>query len=132
MSDMASKMGEQSRSWLAHLLAWSEGNLQTDITISRLAREANISSRTLSRRFVETTGLSPHRWITSLRVRRGKDLLETTTLSGEEIAEQCGFQTGALLRHHFRAEVKFTPRTYRGPFRQTQEVKALPLVLWAE
>ena len=115
-------VGEEAHPWLAHLLEWSASNLHTDITIERLALEANVSRRTLSRRFVEATGLSPHRWITSLRVRRGKDLLETTALSIEEIAEQCGFQSGALLRHHFREQVKISPRTYRDHFRQTREV----------
>jgi AraC family transcriptional activator FtrA len=115
-------VGEQAHPWLAHLLEWSEGNLHSDITIGRLALEANASRRTLSRRFVEATGLSPHRWITSLRVRSGRDLLETTTLSIVEIAEQCGFQSGALLRHHFREQVKISPRTYRDHFRQPQEV----------
>jgi AraC family transcriptional regulator, transcriptional activator FtrA len=115
-------VGEQAHPWLAHLLEWSQGNLHADITIEQLAREANVSRRTLFRHFVEATGLSPHRWITSLRVRRGKDLLETTSLSIEEVAEQCGFQSGALLRHHFREQVKISPRTYRDHFRQTQEV----------
>jgi AraC family transcriptional activator FtrA len=115
-------VGEQADTWLAHLLEWSQTNLHTEITIERLALEANVSRRTLSRRFVEATGLSPHRWITCLRVRRGKDLLETTALSIEEIAEQCGFQSGALLRHHFREQVKISPRTYRDHFRQPQEV----------
>ena len=115
-------VGEEAHPWLAHLLEWSASNLHTEITIERLALEANVSRRTLSRRFVEATGLSPHRWITSLRVRRGKDLLETTALSIEEIAEQCGFQSGALLRHHFREQVKISPRTYRDHFRQTREV----------
>ena len=115
-------VGEEAHPWLAHLLEWSASNLHTEITIERLALEANVSRRTLSRRFVEATGLSPHRWITSLRVRRGKDLLETTALSIEEIAEQCGFQSGALLRHHFREQVKISPRTYRYHFRQTREV----------
>ncbi|MBV8207464.1 MAG: helix-turn-helix domain-containing protein [Acidobacteria bacterium] len=115
-------VGEQADPWLAHLLEWSQGNLHTEITIEQLALQAKVSRRTLSRRFVEATGLSPHRWITSLRLRRGKDLLETTALSIEEIAEKCGFQSGALLRHHFREQVKISPRTYRDHFRQTPEV----------
>jgi AraC family transcriptional regulator, transcriptional activator FtrA len=115
-------VGEQAYPWLAHLLEWSQAKLHTEITIERLALEANVSRRTLSRRFVEATGLSPHRWITCLRVRRGKDLLETTALSIEEIAEQCGFQSGALLRHHFREQVKISPSTYRDHFRHTQEI----------
>ena len=52
-------VGERTHPWLAHLLEWSEDNLHGDITIGRLAREANVSRRTLSRRFVEATGLAP-------------------------------------------------------------------------
>ena len=57
------------------------------MAVEQLAREAHTSKRTLSRRFAETTGMSPLCWITVLRVRRAKDLLETTTLSIEEVAE---------------------------------------------
>ena len=44
--------------------------LHTQVTVEKLAREAHTSKRTLSRRFAETTGMSPLRWITVLRLRR--------------------------------------------------------------
>ena len=57
-------------------------------------------------------------WITGLRVRRAKDLLETTTLSIEEVAEASGFGSAALLRHHFHGSVQVSPSDYRGRFRR--------------
>jgi AraC family transcriptional activator FtrA len=68
-------VGEEAHPWLAHLLEWSASNLQTEITVERLALEANVSKRTLSRRFVGATGLSPHRWIKPLlyRLRRSQN-----------------------------------------------------------
>ena len=88
------------------------------MTVEQLAKEAHTSKRTLSRRFAETTGMSPLHWITVLRVRRAKDLLETTTLSIEDVAEQCGFGSAAALRHHFRNRVKLSPNIYRDRFHQ--------------
>jgi AraC family transcriptional activator FtrA len=69
-------VGEEAHPWLSDLLEWTHTRLQTQVTVEQLAREAHTSKRTLSRRFAETTGMSPLRWITVLRVRRAKDLLE--------------------------------------------------------
>jgi AraC family transcriptional regulator, transcriptional activator FtrA len=111
-------VGEEAHPWLSHLLDWAQKKLHKQITVEQLAKEAHMSKRTLSRRFAETTGSSPLHWITILRVRRAKDLLETTTLSIEEIAEQCGFRAAAVLRHHFRTRVKLSPNVYRERFNQ--------------
>jgi AraC family transcriptional activator FtrA len=111
-------VGEEAHPWLSHLLNWAQTRLHMQITVEQLAKEAHVSKRTLSRRFAETTGTSPLDWATGLRVRRAKDLLETTTLSVEEVAEQCGFRSAAVLRHHFRTRVKLSPNIYRDRFHQ--------------
>jgi AraC family transcriptional activator FtrA len=115
-------VGEEAHPWLSHLLDWAQTRLHMQITVEQLAKEAHVSKRTLSRRFAETTGTSPLNWVTGLKVRRAKDLLETTTLSVEEIAEQCGFRSAAVLRHHFRTRVKLSPVIYRDRFHQILSV----------
>jgi AraC family transcriptional activator FtrA len=109
-------VGDAAHPWLSHLLAWSNKNLHTRLSIDGMANEVHTSKRTLCRRFRETTGMSPLEWVTRLRVRRAKDLLETTTLSIEELAQQCGFGSAAVLRHHFRARVQLSPIVYRERF----------------
>jgi AraC family transcriptional activator FtrA len=113
-------VGEHASPWLAHLLDWVQTRLQDPITVAQLASRACMSKRTLSRRFVETTGTSPLDWITTLRVRRAKDLLETTALSMEEIADQCGFGSAPTLRHHFRTRVRLSPNGYRVRFLRSE------------
>ena len=81
-------VGEQSNPWLAHLLEWVQRKLRNPITIEQLAKQVRMSKRTFYRRFTETTGTSPLDWITTLRVRQAQDLLETTRLSVEEIADK--------------------------------------------
>jgi AraC family transcriptional activator FtrA len=109
-------IGEAAHPWLSKLLHWAQGRLQGPITVGELARAAHTSKRTLSRRFTATTGASPLQWITGLRLRRAKDLLETTTLSIEEVAQESGFGSAAVFRHHFRMGVKVSPSAYRGRF----------------
>jgi AraC family transcriptional regulator, transcriptional activator FtrA len=110
-------VGDASTPWLSNLLQWVESRLSQRITVTQLAAQAHMSARTISRRFIETTGMSPLAWVTWLRIRNVKDLLETTTLSIEEVAEQCGFGSGAILRHHFRAAVRLSPSEYRTRFK---------------
>ena len=106
-------VGDATSPWLSNLLHWVQGQLHLPISVEQLAAQAHVSKRTLSRRFAETTGTSPLDWITGLRVRLAKDLLETTSLSIEEVAERCGFGSSATLRHHFRINVKLSPNEYR-------------------
>jgi AraC family transcriptional activator FtrA len=115
-------VGEQTSPWLSHLLDWVQNRLRNPITVGQLADQARMSKRTLNRRFAETTGTSPLDWITTLRVRQAKDLLETTPLSVEEIADKCGFGSAPTLRHHFRARVKLSPGAYRTHFQRREAV----------
>jgi AraC family transcriptional activator FtrA len=113
-------VGEQSNPWLAHLLEWVQRKLRNPITIEQLAKQVRMSKRTFYRRFTETTGTSPLDWITTLRVRQAQDLLETTRLSVEEIADKAGFGSAATFRHHFRERVKLSPNGYRARFQQAE------------
>jgi AraC family transcriptional activator FtrA len=113
-------IGEQANPWLSHLLDWVQLKLHERIMVRQLADEARMSKRTLTRRFAEATGTSPLEWIATLRVRRARDLLETTALSVEEVAEKCGFGSAPVLRHHFRERVKLSPNIYRYRFQRAE------------
>ncbi|MEU4803396.1 helix-turn-helix domain-containing protein [Actinosynnema sp. NPDC023587] len=97
-------------------LAWMMDALDTEHTVAGLAEHARMSERTFARRFAAETGTTPHRWLTTQRVLRARQLLEETRLSVESIAHQCGFGTAALLRHHFNAVVGLSPKDYRRSF----------------
>jgi AraC family transcriptional activator FtrA len=118
-------VGDQSGPWLSQLLEWVQVRLHTPLTVEQLADQAHMSRRTLNRRFAQTTGTSPLDWVTNLRVRQAKDLLETTALSMEEIADRCGFGSAPTLRHHFRTRVKLSPSTYRARFQRSETKIAL-------
>jgi AraC family transcriptional activator FtrA len=97
-------------------LAWLVEHLRDDHTVAELARRANLSERTFARRFVAETGTTPHRWLTMQRVLHARRLLEETQLGIDDIAQQAGFGTAALLRHHFHRVVGVAPHDYRRTF----------------
>lgn len=87
-------------------------------TIGQMAREVAMSERTLARRFHEETRCSPLAWLTAQRIASARDLLETTNLSMEHIAEKAGMGSATNLRLHFTAGVGIPPNVYRKQFRQ--------------
>ncbi len=84
--------------------------------IAELAHLAAMSERTFMRRFHAATGLSPADWVTRARVDAARELLESTSLSIDQIAERCGLGTPTTLRHHFRKKVGVSPAQYRKRF----------------
>ncbi|SOD63518.1 transcriptional regulator, AraC family with amidase-like domain [Streptomyces zhaozhouensis] len=102
---------------LAPVLDWARERLDQPLTVPGLAREAGLSERTFARRFRDTLGTTPLRWLLQERVRLAQELLETTDEPVETIAHRAGFGTAANLRHHFRRTTTVSPATYRHVFR---------------
>ncbi|MCZ7474201.1 transcriptional regulator FtrA [Micromonospora sp. WMMC273] len=101
---------------LAASMAWALANLNTPITVDRLARRAHMSARTYLRHFARATGTTPIRWLIDRRVQASLPLLETTTAPIEEVAAAVGFETAVTFRHHFAAAMRTSPSAYRRAF----------------
>ncbi|MCK0093184.1 helix-turn-helix domain-containing protein [Rhodococcus sp. HNM0563] len=86
-------------------------------TIRDLAHEANLSPRTLHRRFRAYTGFSPLDWIVRQRIRAAMSLLERTDRPIEAIGRATGFDAAETFRYHFRRVCGTSPRDYRTSFR---------------
>src|SRR4029450_698302 len=82
----------QWTSSLAPLLQWVATHLNTDLSVEKVARRAAMSTRTLSRRFRDQTGTTPLQWLLTERIRRAQQLLESSDLSIEQIANKGGLQ----------------------------------------
>jgi len=100
----------------ASTIGWLRGNLEQDITVATLATRSAMSSRTFARRFVSSTGTTPYQWIARERVRLAQRLLETTDLSVEVIARDCGLGSAANLRKQFARILGTSPQAYRRTF----------------
>jgi transcriptional regulator GlxA family with amidase domain len=93
----------------AEVAEWMLANLREDLTVEQLARKALMSSRTFARRFRADMGTTPAAWL-------NRHLLERTDLPLESIADQVGFGTAAVMRHHLLKVLNTTPTAYRRAF----------------
>lgn len=101
---------------LGPLLDWARERLHEPLTVAALARRAGVTTRTLIRRFHAATGTTPMAWLRGIRIDRARELLETTSLPVDQIAERSGLGSPANLRHHFTRAVGVPPTAYRRAF----------------
>lgn len=74
-----------------------DGHFADRLQLADLAATAGVSERTLTRRFTESTGLTPLRYQQLLRVERAEHLItQGTTI--EAAARATGFQDARMLR----------------------------------
>ena len=102
---------------LRDLLEWLRAHLDQPLTVRQWAARANMSERTLARRFVQDTGTTPQRWLIGQRILLVQQLLEESDETVDAIADRTGFGNATALRHHFRAWRGTTPNAYRRLFR---------------
>jgi transcriptional regulator GlxA family with amidase domain len=93
---------------------WIETHLSDPITITELASAVAVSPKTLSRRIVAATGLSPVRFLQRRRVMEAVHLIETTGMTVETVATRVGYQDATALRKIIKRELGTTPSTLRG------------------
>jgi transcriptional regulator GlxA family with amidase domain len=98
------------------VLDWVRQRLDQPLTTAQLAAHANVTTRTLIRRFHSATGTTPMNWLQHIRIDRARELLETTTLPIDRIAEYCGLGSATNLRHHFARILGTSPSAYRHSF----------------
>jgi transcriptional regulator GlxA family with amidase domain len=98
--------------------AWALDHLDDDLSLAALARQANVSARTFSRRFTADTGITPMQWVLRARIDRARELLERTDLTMTQIAEATGLRSDANLRRHFGSIIGTSPTAYRTAFQE--------------
>ncbi|GHA17263.1 AraC family transcriptional regulator [Streptomyces spiroverticillatus] len=102
---------------LAPLLDWLADRLDEPVTVADMALHAQVSARTLTRRFTEQLGISPGRWLLDRRIDATRALLEETDLPVETIAHRVGLSSAVNLRRRFHSALRTTPAAYRRAFR---------------
>ncbi|GAA4199689.1 AraC family transcriptional regulator [Streptosporangium oxazolinicum] len=87
--------------------------LAEPLTLATIAIEVHLSVYHFVRVFRQTTGETPHRYLTRLRIEQARRLLSTSSLSIEQIATRCGFASPGALSSAFLRHTGVRPSTYR-------------------
>lgn len=97
--------------------AWMRRHYAEPLTLAQLGAVARINKYTLLRAFVKTKGITPHRYLETLRVAAAGALLE----QGGDLAyaaAHCGFADQSHLTRHFKRMTGLTPGQYKKPLRK--------------
>lgn len=93
--------------------------------VAAAADLANLSERTLSRRFSRATGVSPRDFIVEMRMERASDLLARSRLPIEEVGARVGYSDRATFSKAFQRRAGLSPSTYRRRLQASQGLKAV-------
>ena len=95
-------------------IALVEKNINdSEFSVETMAAEVGMSRSTLYKKLMAITGLGPAEFIRTIRVKRGKALLETSQMQITEIAYAVGFTTVKSFTMNFKAEYGVTPTEFR-------------------
>jgi transcriptional regulator GlxA family with amidase domain len=104
---------------LADTQEWILANLSKDLSVDRLARRLNMSTRNFARRFRQELRTTPRAYVEAARVDAAQRLLEDGAVALKKVASLCGFPDQAGLRRAFLRRLHVTPADYRDRFRST-------------
>lgn len=100
----------------AQLDLWIRSNLHRPLDVTQLAQQVHMSPRNFTRRFGSTFGVSPQKYVESLRVEAAKPMLESSSKDVQRIAGECGFSSAQAMRRAFLRQGGSPPAQYRGLF----------------
>ena len=93
------------------------------ISLEQLCECSNLSKSTLLRAFTKSKGITPYRYLQSIRVNKAKTLLEMGNTPIES-ALQTGFSDQSHFTNFFHMFIGLSPSAYRRIFQKRNEGKA--------
>ena len=85
----------------------------SEFSVETMAAEVAMSRSTLYKKLMAITGQGPAEFIRTIRIKRGRALLETSQMQITEIAYAVGFTTVKSFTMNFKAEYGMTPTEFR-------------------
>ncbi|WP_181397394.1 helix-turn-helix transcriptional regulator [Gracilibacillus dipsosauri] len=99
--------------WMNYILAYIEKNLEQNLSLPALAKEALVSPAHFSRIFKQITGMGPIAYINKKRILKSKELLLQSSLTITVIAEMMGYDSTPHFYRTFKKYVGMTPAQFR-------------------
>jgi transcriptional regulator GlxA family with amidase domain len=101
---------------LRDLQEWIADNLDADLSVPALASRSHMSERNFARVFQREVGMTPARYVESLRLERARIELSDGSRPVASVARHCGFGTAATMRRVFERRLRIRPTDYRARF----------------
>ncbi len=96
----------------SNVVEWMEANLDQPIRVEDMAERAGMSERTFYRKFTDTTGVTPSKFLETMRLEFAKQLIGSGKAINQ-VATASGFKSQAGFRAAFEGKYGVTPSHYR-------------------
>jgi len=109
---MSGKGAIDEKVWLEKAIGLSEAGYQDDLNVGDVANAVGFDRCYFSTLFKEYMGISPHKYLTGIRIDKACKLLCETNTSIAEISESVGIEPSNFART-FKAEMGMSPMQYK-------------------
>ncbi len=108
----------KKQSLAQEISAFIENNVKSITSLDSICKEFNYSKNYIIRVFNKEFGVSPIAYINEIKLKRASYLLESTSQSITEIAQECGFNDYPYFYKRFYAKTGVSPQVYRKTVRE--------------
>ena len=98
------------------IIEYIREHLDRSLSLDLLASLINISPHYFASLFKQSTGTSPHKYITNCRLEKAKVLLRQRDLPIAFICQEVGFKNQSHFTRVFRQHFHITPKAYQDLF----------------
>ena len=94
-------------------IAYIKKNYKQNVSLSDIAKQANLSPNYFVRKFKERTGYAPLQFVCIMKMERAKYLIEQTQDSISSIMEELGFYDASYFCKLFKKYCGYSPKKFR-------------------
>lgn len=105
-------------------ITYYQHHMSESLSVEQVAGEIHVSPGHLRRHFYAVMNCSPKTVFTRLRLQRAKELLSTTSLTLDSVAERCGFASATDLCRTFRKVAGVSPDVWRRKVSSTRKTSS--------
>ena len=117
--DAAPRPSTQHLTALKEMIRFIYGHYTEKVTLEQICRAGHVGKTTCCNVFQKYTGESPVSYLTSYRLKKALELLESTDKTMAEICFAVGFSNASYFTGAFRRCYRCTPTAYRARLRKT-------------
>lgn len=103
--------------WVQNAIGYMEKNYNNAISVAEIASEIGLDRSYFSTLFKEQTGMSPHSYLTRMRIKKAEVMMQSENYTMARIAEAVGLDPENFTRL-FRREVGISPKDYKNSLKK--------------
>lgn len=108
--------GQSEDAVISQCQVWVAEHYDRPSPVNQMMAQSGLSERSFKRRFKQATGMTPMEYVLTLRLEEAKQILETSDIPIEAVAEAVGYQDAGFFGRKFLDRVGMTPTQYRRRF----------------